>query len=247
MSLPVHLVPSLVGVQVGATVEVDGRRGAPRGRRTTAAGGGVGRADRRRRHVGRRRGRLDRQARLRGHRRRRCTVDPVPVPSVVVVQAIPKGDRGELAVEVLTEVGVGRGRAVGGRALGRGLEGRARRQGPGPLALDRPRGGQAGPPDLAPRRRAARHHRRGGPPDRRGRPRRRPARGGHRVARRPRGPDRRPPAGGGRPRGWSDRRGDRCVHRGRRGLRPPRRRGAPHLDRRRRRRRRPAVPTPRWR
>jgi 16S rRNA (uracil1498-N3)-methyltransferase len=30
---------------------------------------------------------------------------PRPVPSVVVVQAIPKGDRGELAVELLTEVG----------------------------------------------------------------------------------------------------------------------------------------------
>ena len=31
---------------------------------------------------------------------------PCPSPSVVVVQALPKGDRGELAVEVLTEVGV---------------------------------------------------------------------------------------------------------------------------------------------
>jgi 16S rRNA (uracil1498-N3)-methyltransferase len=31
---------------------------------------------------------------------------PVPEPRVVVVQAIPKGDRGELAVEVMTEVGV---------------------------------------------------------------------------------------------------------------------------------------------
>lgn len=29
-----------------------------------------------------------------------------PAPSVTVVQAIPKGDRGELAVEVLTEIGV---------------------------------------------------------------------------------------------------------------------------------------------
>jgi 16S rRNA (uracil1498-N3)-methyltransferase len=33
---------------------------------------------------------------------------PVPTPSVTVVQAIPKGDRGELAVEMLTEVGVAR-------------------------------------------------------------------------------------------------------------------------------------------
>lgn len=32
--------------------------------------------------------------------------EPAPVPCLVVVQALPKGDRGELAVEVLTEVGV---------------------------------------------------------------------------------------------------------------------------------------------
>jgi 16S rRNA (uracil1498-N3)-methyltransferase len=33
---------------------------------------------------------------------------PPPAPHVTVVQAIPKGDRGELAVEVLTEIGVDR-------------------------------------------------------------------------------------------------------------------------------------------
>lgn len=32
--------------------------------------------------------------------------EPIPVPRVVVVQALPKGDRGETAVETLTEVGV---------------------------------------------------------------------------------------------------------------------------------------------
>ncbi len=32
--------------------------------------------------------------------------DPVPSPRIVVVQAIPKGDRGEFAVEIMTEVGV---------------------------------------------------------------------------------------------------------------------------------------------
>jgi 16S rRNA (uracil1498-N3)-methyltransferase len=32
--------------------------------------------------------------------------EPAPVPRVTVVQAIPKGDRGELAVETMTEVGV---------------------------------------------------------------------------------------------------------------------------------------------
>jgi len=31
---------------------------------------------------------------------------PAPVPRITVVQAIPKGDRGELAVETMTEVGV---------------------------------------------------------------------------------------------------------------------------------------------
>ena len=32
--------------------------------------------------------------------------EPRPEPSITVVQAVPKGDRGELAVELLTEVGV---------------------------------------------------------------------------------------------------------------------------------------------
>ena len=36
------------------------------------------------------------------------SVAPAPTPTVTVVQAIPKGDRAELAVEVLTEVGVDR-------------------------------------------------------------------------------------------------------------------------------------------
>ena len=39
---------------------------------------------------------------------------PAPEPPFTVVQAIPKGDRGELAVEVLTEVGVAADRPVGG-------------------------------------------------------------------------------------------------------------------------------------
>jgi 16S rRNA (uracil1498-N3)-methyltransferase len=34
------------------------------------------------------------------------TVLPLPSPRIVVVQALPKGDRGELAVELLTELGV---------------------------------------------------------------------------------------------------------------------------------------------
>lgn len=36
----------------------------------------------------------------------RRRAEPAPEPRVVVVQAIPKGDRGELAVEIMTEVGV---------------------------------------------------------------------------------------------------------------------------------------------
>jgi 16S rRNA (uracil1498-N3)-methyltransferase len=32
--------------------------------------------------------------------------EPPPAPRIVVVQALPKGDRGETAVETLTEVGV---------------------------------------------------------------------------------------------------------------------------------------------
>jgi 16S rRNA (uracil1498-N3)-methyltransferase len=39
---------------------------------------------------------------------RSVTVQDPPTPRVTVVQAIPKGDRGELAVEVLTEIGVDR-------------------------------------------------------------------------------------------------------------------------------------------
>ncbi len=36
----------------------------------------------------------------------RRTLEPAPTPRLVVVQALPKGDRGELAVELMTEVGV---------------------------------------------------------------------------------------------------------------------------------------------
>ena len=68
---------------------------------------------------------------------------------MVVVQAIPKGERGELAVEMLTEVGVdvivpwaarGRSRWKGERA----------EQVAGQVALGRAGGGEAGPPVLVP-------------------------------------------------------------------------------------------------
>ena len=48
-----------------------------------------------------------------------------------------------------------RDRAVGGRAERRGLEGRAGREVPVPLAIHRPRGRQAGPPVVVPRGRRA--------------------------------------------------------------------------------------------
>jgi 16S rRNA (uracil1498-N3)-methyltransferase len=107
MSLPFHLVPALDGVAPGATVVVEGdeahhavavRRLRPGERvaltdgRGTVATGAVRVADRRRLEV-----QVDAIDRW----------DP-PQPSVTVVQALPKGDRAELAVEVLTEIGVER-------------------------------------------------------------------------------------------------------------------------------------------
>ncbi|MFG2866875.1 16S rRNA (uracil(1498)-N(3))-methyltransferase [Streptomyces sp. NPDC048338] len=37
---------------------------------------------------------------------REAQVDPEPTPRITVIQALPKGDRGELAVEIMTETGV---------------------------------------------------------------------------------------------------------------------------------------------
>ena len=104
MSLPVHLVPSLGTVEPGAAVEVTG--------------------DEAHHAVAVRRLRVGEQVVLTDGRGAAATgtvvstgkrvfvveVDdvrhePQPQPALVVVQALPKGDRGELAVEVLTEVG----------------------------------------------------------------------------------------------------------------------------------------------
>ncbi|MGB0100098.1 MAG: 16S rRNA (uracil(1498)-N(3))-methyltransferase [Nocardioides sp.] len=106
MSLPVHLVPDLDGVAVGDEVTVTG--------------------DEAHHAVAVRRLRVGEQVALTdgsgvsvrgsvsstGKRVFAVTVDEVDrhepaSPEIVVVQAIPKGDRGELAVEVLTEIGVG--------------------------------------------------------------------------------------------------------------------------------------------
>lgn len=105
MTLPVHLVPSLAGVSPGATVTVEGDEAhhavAVRRLRvgeTVVLTDGAGRSV---------------TGAVASTGKRVFTVDvaqaqevPRPGPSFVVVQALPKGDRGELAVEVLTEVGV---------------------------------------------------------------------------------------------------------------------------------------------
>jgi 16S rRNA (uracil1498-N3)-methyltransferase len=105
MTLPVHLVPSLAGVRAGASVEVDGdeahhavtvrrlRVGEPVMLTDGAGTSVVGEV-------------TSTGKRVLAVKVRSVTVDPLPEPAVVVVQALPKGERGELAVEVLTEVGV---------------------------------------------------------------------------------------------------------------------------------------------
>jgi len=105
MSLPFHLVPSLADASEGAVVSVEGDEAhhavAVRRLRVgeeVVLTDGVGTSAR---------GLVSST----GRRVFEVTVSsvssaPAPSPSVVVVQALPKGDRGELAVEMLTEVGV---------------------------------------------------------------------------------------------------------------------------------------------
>ena len=104
MTLPVHWVESLAGVGPGDEVEVEGdeahhavavRRLREGERLVLTDGAGTT---------------LTGAVRTTGKRRLTVVVDdvlhvPEPEPRVTVVQALPKGDRGELAVEVLTEVG----------------------------------------------------------------------------------------------------------------------------------------------
>lgn len=105
MSLPVHLVPSLAGVAAGDQVRVEGDeahhavavRRLRVGERVLLTDGSGTSA------VG--------PVTSTGKRVFAVTVESVRTdeaaePALVVVQAIPKGDRGELAVEVLTEIGV---------------------------------------------------------------------------------------------------------------------------------------------
>ncbi|MER6937047.1 16S rRNA (uracil(1498)-N(3))-methyltransferase [Nocardioides sp. NPDC127514] len=105
MTLPVHLVESLVGTRVGDDIEVTGDEGhhAVVVRRlrvgeevvlTDGAGEGV-------------------TGTITQTTKKSMTVrvdeiilgDAPPEPALTVVQALPKGDRGELAVEMLTEIG----------------------------------------------------------------------------------------------------------------------------------------------
>jgi len=105
MSLPVHLVPTLAGVGTGdeVTVEGDEAHHAVAVRRLRVGeevvltdGAGVS---------------VQGSVASTGKRVFTLRVESVAVldpaaPEIVVVQAIPKGERGELAVEVLTEIGV---------------------------------------------------------------------------------------------------------------------------------------------
>ncbi|WP_109509724.1 16S rRNA (uracil(1498)-N(3))-methyltransferase [Nocardioides speluncae] len=105
MSLPVHLVPTLAGVGVGGTVEVTGdeahhavtvRRLRVGERVVLTDGAGTS---------------VTGEVASTGKKVFTIGVTDLayadrPAPSITVVQAIPKGDRGELAVEVLTEIGV---------------------------------------------------------------------------------------------------------------------------------------------
>ena len=107
MSLPVHLVPDLAGVAVGdqLTVEGDEAHHAVAVRRLRV-GERVVLTDGRGAAV-------TGEVAETGKRVFTVTVTertdrPEPTPRVTVVQALPKGERGELAVEVLTEIGAAR-------------------------------------------------------------------------------------------------------------------------------------------
>jgi 16S rRNA (uracil1498-N3)-methyltransferase len=107
MSLPVHLVESLAGVAAGDEVTVEGdeahhavavRRLRVGERVVLTDGAGASATG---------------EVSATGKRTLVVTVVEVaaaerPEPSFTVIQALPKGDRGELAVEMLTEIGAAR-------------------------------------------------------------------------------------------------------------------------------------------
>lgn len=107
MTLPQHLVPSLAGVAVGQTVVVEGDeahhavvvrrlRAGEQVRLTDGSGRVVTGAV------------AETTKRSFGVVVAEVEDVPEPAPRVTVVQALPKGERGELAVEVLTEIGAAR-------------------------------------------------------------------------------------------------------------------------------------------
>lgn len=105
MSLPVHLVPDLSGTRAGDTVDVTGAEGHHAvAVRRLQVGEAVVLTD-----GGGRRARGAVTVAERG--RLVVAVEAIealaePTPRLVVAQALAKGDRGELAVELLTELGV---------------------------------------------------------------------------------------------------------------------------------------------
>jgi 16S rRNA (uracil1498-N3)-methyltransferase len=107
VSLPVHWVASLGGVRAGDSVRVEGDEAHHAvAVRRLRVGEGVVLTDGAGTTV---------TGTVAATGKRELTVAAVtavsaaaPDPSVTVVQALPKGDRGELAVEVLTEIGVAR-------------------------------------------------------------------------------------------------------------------------------------------
>lgn len=106
MTAPVFLVDSLEGVGPGTAVTLDG----PEGRHAVSVrrlqpGEEIVLTD------GRGRGAAGVVLRTEGKDRlivepSGFPVEPEPTPRITVVQALPKGDRGELAVETMTETGV---------------------------------------------------------------------------------------------------------------------------------------------
>lgn len=107
MSLHVHLVPSLAGAAPGTILLVEGPEAHHAvAVRRLAAGEPVALTD----GAG---SMATCQVTATGKARMEVVVEeiatlPRPVPGITVVQALAKGDRGELAVELLTEIGVER-------------------------------------------------------------------------------------------------------------------------------------------
>ncbi len=107
MTLPQHLVASLAGVAAGDTVTVEGDEAHHavvvrrlRVGESLQLSDGVGRVAT---------GDVSATSKREFSVLLREIVDvPEPSPRFTVAQALPKGDRGELAVEVLTEIGVSR-------------------------------------------------------------------------------------------------------------------------------------------